>query len=234
MAAFVFGFILTFRQWGDKEFSFKTGFTNFISAIIIIFISMYLYVSAQKLTAIYLGYTVKYEVWINGLLIGLLIAFMSYGWIPVLFTGTLLLIHSERLRLGKHRYGLNIRDQAVVSIAGPCLNLLIILIFVPILISNPELIIVKSIIKFNFIFAFFSLLPIPTIKGTKLGNGGTPGFNILFYAKGLFVFSVLVFIVYFLLMQISIQSKLLIPWIFAFIISGLLTYVFFKALNLIE
>ncbi len=226
VSAIIFAFILNFRKWGEGTFDLSQGISNLIFAFIVVVIGMYFHISIQKIIAVYLGYKAEHSFWLNGLLLCLVIAFMSNGFIPLLFFGTIKVEHLEKLRLGKFRYGLNYRDLAVTSVAGPIASLLLVLItaFFYLPTEAPALL---RIININLALAFFALLPIPTVKAARLGEGGTAGFNILYYSRALYVFCLASVIVYYLLITIAKFSSLIVAFIFA----GMCTYVFIKRIE---
>ena len=107
MTGLVMTMILFFYLWAkypDVHITFVTGKISALT-IGILFIITYailiLMVVSAKLFAIKKKYTASYSGWFNGLLIGFVITFASYGFVPVAFPGIIEITAIERLRYGK-------------------------------------------------------------------------------------------------------------------------------------
>jgi hypothetical protein len=159
-------FFLSFRYWGVDTFNLTEGLTNLLLSFLFILIFLFLHVAAQKATALWIGYTATYQYSLIGLLIGMFFVFFTNG-IPLLLIGTFWLTHSERLRLGKFRYGLNYSDVAKVAFAGPLVNVLLIIVLKPIYFATGSDFVFRLIV-FNALIACFSLLPVPHNTGLNL------------------------------------------------------------------
>ncbi len=231
VSSILFGFILSFRKWGVESFEAATGINNWIFASASVFIVMFTHISIQKLYAAKEGYVIHYSWWFQGILIGLFISFLSFGFIPFLYPGTLRFGHIKTLRLGKFRHGTNIKDLAFSSLAGVLANIFLALIFGVIYLRSGNLWILYFI-KINFIYAFFSLLPLPKISGLRFEGGTTAGFNIFFFSRPLymFIFSTLFAYSAIVFWAITILGSLMVLIISLFI--GLVaTYFFLKVVE---
>ncbi len=187
LTAIIFGFILSFRMWGGDTFNAILGFTNWFFSTIIIISAMLIQFTLQKMAAIDRGYTMKFHWWLPGVLIGLLLSFISFGFIPFLFPNSVYYKHDKKLRLGHFRYGTNMREISTLSIWGVVGNIGVAMLVGLIYLQFPSYLLLLFV-KLNLLFAFFSMLPIPTISGMKLGDGSTPGFTIFFFSRQLYVF----------------------------------------------
>jgi hypothetical protein len=128
----------------------------------------FLFVAAQKYVAAYMGYECTLELWYYGPVIGLLITFMTYGFVPFLYLGNVKLKEDPVMRLGKFRYYLNIKDLMYVGIAGPLFVILALLVFV-----QPLYFITKASVLLDVIIAatwimLFSSLPLPKTNGINV------------------------------------------------------------------
>ncbi|MBU1201012.1 MAG: hypothetical protein KKA51_00795 [Nanoarchaeota archaeon] len=187
ISAVVFGFILSFRMWGGDSFNATSGMINWLLVSFVVLFAMFLNFFIQKVFAIKKGFLLHFFWWFPGILIGVFLTIISFGIIPFLFPGTVYLEHLKGLRLGHFRYGTNTKDLAEVSVAGVIANVAVALLFSFIyLATNSEWVFI--FVKVNFAYAFFSMLPIPTISGLKLREGATPGFNIFFFSRRLYIF----------------------------------------------
>ena len=123
------GFMFSFREWGVDGFEARIGFFNWFNSIIVVGFALLVYLSAQRLMAIRKGYRVEYKMWFYGLIIALLVTFVTRGNIVLAFVGTTLIYHLEGHRLGKFRYGLNYKDLGVISLMGPLAMIILAFIF---------------------------------------------------------------------------------------------------------
>lgn len=203
------GFILSFRRWGTETFDATAGIANFAVFSLIFLIIYAVFIIAQKFMAGYLGYNCKYSLWHFGPAIGIFVTFVSYGFLPFLYLGSIDLKENERMRLGKFRPYLNIKDLMWVGIAGPIAMLLLIII-----VLQPLYFLTQSTLIFDFITSvswvlLFTSLPLPK----------TNGINVLLYSRKVwaiyFFFSLLTF---FLVRAMSIYAYLIIAVIAAIIV----------------
>ncbi|PIN81128.1 hypothetical protein COV13_02230 [Candidatus Woesearchaeota archaeon CG10_big_fil_rev_8_21_14_0_10_32_9] len=181
------GFILSFRRWGTDSFDSSAGLINFIVFSLIFLIIYSLFIAAQKFLAGYLGYDCKYSLWHFGPAIGIFLTFVSYGWIPFLYLGSIDLKENMRLRLGTYRPYVHIKDLMWVGIAGPLmLLLLLIIILQPLYFLTQSTLVLDFIMSISWILIFTSL-PLPK----------TNGINVLLYSRKVwsfyFFFSLLTF-----------------------------------------
>jgi Zn-dependent protease len=165
-------------RWRTVDLDLTRGIQLFIVLMICCFISMFIYVFAQKIIALKSGYIAIYQNSFNGFLFCLFIVFYSAGFLLCLYPGWVFLKHDEKLRLGKFRYGVNRRELAKVAFFGPLTNLLFVILLSFFYVSKTESTFLYILIMINLIIAFFALLPLPKLAGI----------NILFYSFPLWVF----------------------------------------------
>jgi len=199
----IFGFILSFRFWGDKHFELSEGLANWLFASISVFVVMILNISTQKIFALNRGFQMYYHWWFQGIVMGLFLTFIFYGVIPFVYPGVAYFKHKKGLRLGKWRHGSNIKDMAIASVSGVVMNVLIALIFSFIYMATNNKY-VLFFIMINFAYAFFCMLPLPRIEGVKFGEGATAGFYIFFFARWLYVLVFVALLAYSILIYMSI------------------------------
>jgi hypothetical protein len=182
----VAAFVLTFRKWGGEEFNLVEGITNFIVAGILAFLFFFIHFSAQKLTALKLGYVSEYKAWLNGLLISLIVCFFTYGYFPLFFTGSLSHDIVPKLRMGVFRGGVKHKDLGLIAFAGPFSNLVIVGLIAPIYLVTKSSFF-YTVIIINLLIAVFSLLPIPTFERLRQFIGGTTGLYLFIASRWVFV-----------------------------------------------
>jgi hypothetical protein len=169
----VFAFMMSFNEWGIDHFDLLYGIKNFIIALVIVTISVFVCEAGHRLAALVIGFKVESKMWWPGLIIALIILLISGGKIYWVYAGFGIFIHHMAAhRLGKFRYGLNVKALGWIAIAGPiaCVlfgglikNIQLYLTWIPI---NAG--IADKIFSFNMIFAAISLLPIPPLAGSRL------------------------------------------------------------------
>lgn len=120
----------------------------------------------HKLTAMHYGYWAEYKLWPSGLVIALVSSFFGF-------------IFAAPGAVYIYGPGMSERENGIISIAGPIINIILTLIFIGIIYcmrnlvfldATTSLILLICIIgsKINSFLALFNLLPIPTLDGSKV------------------------------------------------------------------
>ncbi len=89
ITAIVFASVFFFFLWRVTPLTYFLAFQLYLSLLVASFIVVGLFVFLSKSIAIYYDYTATYERWTTGLLIGFFITFLSYGFVPVSFAGSI-------------------------------------------------------------------------------------------------------------------------------------------------
>jgi Zn-dependent protease len=161
--------IYTWDKWGVDKFDANVGLQNFLFALIIMAITVFIHHSGQRMAALYLGFRAEQKLWWYGPLIGLMLVILSYGKLKFLAaTGTMMYLLPAH-RIGAFRYGPNMTTIAKIAAAGPFANIafgvLVKIIewigILPATISQP-------IFDLNILYAAWNLLPIPPLDGSKV------------------------------------------------------------------
>jgi hypothetical protein len=219
----VFGFALSFRKWGGgQSVDVPAGLVNLLFATAVVFFCMYVHVSLQKLVAIKLGYKATYSYWLNALLFAIFLAFLSFGYLSFILPGAVKIEHIPRLRLGKFRYGTNLKDLARISLAGPVSHILLILIIGPIFFALGRDENLLSIIIVNLLLAIYSVLPIPKIDTPSKMDSGSDGLGLFYFSRTLYVL-ILITVIVFAGLVLSSANAVGLGWLFiiAFVIGCL-------------
>lgn len=140
----------------------------------------------HKLSAMHYGYWAEYRMWVYGLVIALISSFFGFIFAA---PGAVYI------------YGPNMSDKenGIISLAGPVINIVITLIFLVILFSlgnsimlseTNYIIAVICIIgaKINSFLALFNLLPIPTLDGSKVLKWNIPIWLVTIAIAGILVY----------------------------------------------
>jgi len=143
---------------------FKTAFNSFL----ILTLSFAVYQTAQRLTDIRSGFKPEWRVWLYGLAIGLILAFVSRGKLWFLAPGGLIVYHMAGHRIGSFRAGLNFWPLGLAAIMGPMCCVILAMIFKilsGILPGNPLII---EAMYINIWLAVINLIPIPPLEGSVM------------------------------------------------------------------
>jgi hypothetical protein len=214
----VLSFIISFTEWGTDKFSLVAGLFNWFNAALIVALVFIIYNGAQRIAGWSVGYNAEYKMWLIGLLIGLIFAFVSRGKIWVLLPGGILIHHLAGHRLGHFRYGLNYFQHGMVAVAGTITLITLAAIF-KILNTVFYSSLLEKLILFCIIFAIYDILPIPPLAGSRLFFGSR-----MTYA---FMLSTIVVAGVLLLLDINVLMAVL-GSIAIGIICWLLYYIFFE------
>ena len=142
----------------------KTAFNSFL----ILTLSFAVYQTAQRLTAIRSGFKPEWRIWIYGLGIGLVLAFVSRGNLWFLAPGGLIVYHMAGHRIGSFRYGLNYWPLGLAAIMGPMCCVVLAIIFKVlsgVFPANPLILLAMHI---NIWLAVINLIPIPPLEGSVM------------------------------------------------------------------
>lgn len=208
-----FGFALSFRKWGGEVYDFKVGILNLLFYSSVVFFSLYFHVSLQKLIGIRLGYKVTYNYWLNGLLFTIFLSFLTIGYVSFLLPGSVILEHIPKLRLGKFRYGFNLKDIARISLAGPLSHILLVMIVGSVFFITPHNEAILAIVFVNLLLSIYSLLPIPKIDLPSKMETATDGLGVFFFSRTLYVLVFATVLVFSILTYASVTVVSL-GWLF--------------------
>ncbi len=207
-------FIVAFNDQSES-FELAAWMLNFAKWLIIVTIVFTSFVLGQRAASLYEGYIPEYQLWWYGLMFGLIISFVSRGYIWLLLPGGMMFHMSTVHRTGEFRYGQTSFLMSKISMFGPftCLAL-------GMLIKTPEVWFGISIINAEFVSDFFlfaialaaySLLPVPPLPGSKM----------FFESRLVYAFIAGAFIGYAVLIMFNIYSILL-----ALVIGGITWFLF--------
>lgn len=211
------GFILSFRKWGTDAFDLTQGILNFIMFTVLFAVIYFVFIATQKYLAAYLGYECKYTLWLYGPLIGILITFMTYGFVPFLYLGSVYMKEIPRLRLGKLRQVVQIGDLRWVGLVGPLAVLILVVFLIQPLYFATESLFFKNAIIVSAAIMFFSSLPLPN----------TNGMNVVLKSRGFWIgYFVIGLVLLALILPLEFGS-----YVAAFILSVILVWLFAKLIQ---
>jgi Zn-dependent protease len=162
----ILGFIFSFRDWGTTTFNVSIGLRNFVITMLLVALAMLVHELAHRTIAIWLGYRSQYKVWLLGLVIGLVVAFVSNGYLLFIAAGTLVITHLEVHRLGKGYYATNMKHLGWIAMSGPIANMLFAVVLKSIYLATSSPLVHKAML-INIWIALFDMLPIPPFNGSR-------------------------------------------------------------------
>ncbi len=163
-------FIISFRQWGDKELDITVGLTSLLGAVLIVALTLLARLAVQKAFALGASYSAEYSLWSIGLLVALVLAFVTNGRFWFLIPGGIVLNFLPGHRIGWTRYGLNYFGIGVVSLSGPIANILLAMIFRT-LYEITNIALFQTAFILNIIMALWTMIPIPPADGNRMMFG---------------------------------------------------------------
>ena len=119
-------FLWSFNKWGTDSFDFFMGMKNFLIGALFATIATIFNQIGQRIVAVYYGYDPIYESGMLGLMVGLVIAFASRGYLIFFFPGAINIRHLTASRLGEFRYYTNDWEWAKAGFQGPFFNVILI------------------------------------------------------------------------------------------------------------
>jgi len=161
----VLAFIFSFRSWGIEKFDAALGFKNFFLTLLFVAIALAVRELTQRTIAVWLGYRAQYKAWLLGLVIGLVVTFVSNGRLIFLAPGILLLTHLETHRLGKAFYAFTMKHYGWIAMSAPVANMLLAVIMKSLYLLTGVLAF-KTMMTINIWIALFDIVPIPPYNGS--------------------------------------------------------------------
>ncbi|MBW2970194.1 hypothetical protein KY309_03115 [Candidatus Woesearchaeota archaeon] len=197
LAALGLALIYSWTEWGTDTFDLNQGLKSYAISLIFILITLFVHHAGQRLMALYIGLRAEQKLWWYGILIGLMLTILSNGKIKFLAaTGTIAYMLPAH-RIGAFRYGPGVGTLARIALAGPVAN-----IFFSAIIKTLEWTgivhpyIGQKLFVLNLTFAFWNLIPIPPLDGSKLFYYSRLWYIFLFGSFAGYVFLVYAFAIY--------------------------------------
>jgi len=188
------GFITSFTKWGGVQFDARVGVWNWFVAALIFVVVVFVHHAGQRLMGLAVGLRVEHEVWWQGVIAGVILALVSNGRVKFLAATRAFEHFMPVHRLGAFRYGPNVKVIAKITMAGPLANVVCASVVKYIESAGWISSVIGDQLFFaNVWFAFWNLLPIPPIDGSKIMYASRfQYFSLLF---GVLLFAVVAYVV---------------------------------------
>ena len=188
----VFGFILSFNQWGEQTFNLSQGINSLVIGIIIVGLSLFAHHAVQRMASLAYGFQPLNKMWLPGIIICIIVLLATKGKLMI-FAATSFWIQQMKLhRLGWYRYGPNVKHLGRIAFFSILANILIAAIAYVVFKATGSAI-ANEFVIFNLMFAGYNLLPLPPLDGSRI-----------FYAsRMLYIFAFTGFLAYVLLTALA-------------------------------
>ncbi len=133
-----------------------------------------IFLVGQKTMSLFLGCNATFSIWRFGPFIALFVSFYTmalfhpYFLVPLIYLGTFHLEVIPRLRLGKFRQAIGMKDLFLVGVAGPLALVLFSLLVLQPLFLLTESEFFRAGIYVSALILFFSSLPLPYSNGANI------------------------------------------------------------------
>ncbi|MBW2972560.1 hypothetical protein KY359_05990 [Candidatus Woesearchaeota archaeon] len=162
----ILSFIFSFRDWGIERFDWTMGIQNLLITLILVALVLAVREIAHKTIAVWLGYKSQYKGWLLGLVVGLVVAFVSNGYLLFIAPGRMEITHLPIHRLGKGYYELNMKHLGWIAMAGPVATMLLAVLFKSLSVTSAAPVFHKAMMISIWI-ALFDMIPIPPFNGSR-------------------------------------------------------------------
>ncbi len=146
-------------------FTYSSGFSIslFLMMSLVVALSFIPHELAHKFVAVKYGCFAQYQMWKSGLILALFMT-VFLGFV-IIAPGAVVIYPVVRTGAGIRQISLTARQNALISAAGPAMNIMIALLFLPLASQN---VFFSTIVWINSFLAVFNLLPFPPLDGSKI------------------------------------------------------------------
>ncbi len=171
LAIFILGFVTSWNKWGSVEFDFWVGLGNLVISFLFATVILSTHHFAQRWWGLSQGLKVEHKIWWYGAGIALVTSILSQGSFVILALSGTYISALTAHRLGRYRYGAQIKDFAMIALIGPVAVIVIAGIVKSLQIYTnlplPELWVNQFFVT-SIAFAAWNLLPIPPLDGSRI------------------------------------------------------------------
>ncbi len=125
LSILVLGFCFSFRHWGEP-FSWEVGASSFVLITFLVAFSFFVHEIVHRIIARNSQADLRYRAWKFGLLLAVIIVFITNGWFIFAAVGVITIVSHTVHRPGKAKPGwgsvLGPYERAKIAISGPITN----------------------------------------------------------------------------------------------------------------
>src|SRR3989344_5575483 len=118
IAILAIAFIISFREWGEGQFDLTAGLFNLFNSVLIVALSILVHDAGQRIWGLAIGYKIEFKMWSFGVVLGLILAFVTNGKFWLIIPGPFMLLPLAGPGFGFFSYGLNIIGRSMFALAG--------------------------------------------------------------------------------------------------------------------
>ena len=165
-------------------------YENLLSYAFIVIIAFFLHQMAQKLTARRFNCLAIYKIWPSGIFFGIVLMLVGIKFAAL---GAAIVYPYLFGRWGYRRKGLTTNESGIVALSGPLINLILAIILFSLFspFSGTSGSFFKTFTTVNVWFAFFNLLPIPPLDGSKIMQWRIWVWGVMIALSGLLIYLIL-------------------------------------------
>ncbi len=166
VAALFLGFMFSFRKWGEGTPDISAGLMAMAVASLLSLLAVATHLFSQKISGLYMGYTVKWSVEIPSLIVSLVLCFITAGYLVLPLYGSIQMDPVQELRFGR-RPGFRFYHLGWTAVVGSVTNLVFALVL-RLIWNFIHLALVQDLAIINLMIAIAMSLPVPTADGLHL------------------------------------------------------------------
>lgn len=226
ISSLVFGFILSFRMWGDVEtFEVTLGIYNWLMFSIFSLFAIFSMIFGYKLMAYEMGYLAEYQSWKIGLTLNTFLCFLTNGFAVFLTFGGFDLKRNEGTQIGKNAWGVLYIEKSFL-VFWSFFTLVVYTILVKMIFP---LKIAISMTTTAYIIAIWTLFPMDLIMKFFFREAPNSNGTCLFFGSKSFAVFTIIFLIFSGILNYYFSAFW--PLVISIIISAFCYFVFYMFLD---
>ncbi len=147
-------------------------FMSFPAILLTVGLGFVLHELGHKFAAMRMGCIAVYRAWMEGLVLALVFAFATGGRFIFAAPGAVYIYKQG---------GLSLREDGLISIAGPLVNVLLAFFFLWLFMGTKLMDLGVLGFRVNMFLAFFNMLPVPPLDGSKVIRWNKAAWGLVFF-----------------------------------------------------